>query len=44
MSFQCPKWNYNEAFDELHHIYATKQHEPIKLKNEDRSAMGNRGQ
>ena len=32
MSFKCPRWNYNEAYDELHHIYTTKQHEPIKIK------------
>ena len=32
MSFKCPRWNYNEAYDELHHIYATKQHEPINIK------------
>ncbi len=32
MSFKCPSWNYNEAYDELHHIYTTKQHEPIKIK------------
>ncbi len=31
MSFKCPQWNYNEAYDELHHIYATKQHEPINV-------------
>tara|TARA_R100001463_G_scaffold7213_4_gene22842 strand:- start:3849 stop:4073 length:225 start_codon:yes stop_codon:yes gene_type:complete len=33
MSFKCPQWNYDEAYDELHHIYTTKQHEPIKIKN-----------
>ena len=32
MSFKCPRWNYNEAYDELHHIYATRQHEPINVK------------
>ena len=32
MSFKCPRWNYNEAYDELHHIYTTKQHEPINVK------------
>jgi len=32
MSFKCPKWNYNEAYDELHHIYTTRQHEPINMK------------
>jgi tryptophan-rich sensory protein len=31
MSFKCPRWNYNEAYDELHHIYTTKQHEPINV-------------
>ena len=34
MSFKCPRWNYNEAYDELHHIYTTKQHEPINVKIE----------
>tara|TARA_B100001939_G_scaffold169477_1_gene146184 strand:- start:366 stop:593 length:228 start_codon:yes stop_codon:yes gene_type:complete len=33
MSFKCPRWNYDEAYDELHHIYTTKQHEPVKIKN-----------
>ena len=33
MSFKCPRWNYNEAYDELHHIYATRQHEPIKIND-----------
>ena len=33
MSFKCPSWNYNEAYDELHHIYTTRQHEPIKIDN-----------
>ena len=33
MSFKCPQWNYNEAYDELHHIYTTKQHEPIKIND-----------
>jgi len=33
MSFKCPRWNYNEAYDELHHIYTTKQYKPIKIKN-----------
>ena len=28
---KCPQWNYNEAYDELHHIYTTKQHEPINV-------------
>ena len=32
MSLKCPRWNYNEAYDELHHIYTTRQHEPIKVK------------
>ena len=32
MSFRCPEWNYNEAYDELHHIYTTRQHEPINVK------------
>ena len=32
MSFKCPRWNYDEAYDELHHIYTTKQHEPINVK------------
>jgi len=32
MSFKCPSWNYNEAYDELHHIYTTSQHEPVKVK------------
>jgi len=32
MSFKCPRWNYNEAYDELHHIYTTRQHEPVKIK------------
>lgn len=32
MSFKCPSWNYNEAYDELHHIYTTRQHEPVKVK------------
>ena len=31
MSFKCPRWNYNEAYDELHHIYTTKQYEPINV-------------
>ena len=31
MSFKCTRWNYNEAYDELHHIYTTKQHEPINV-------------
>ena len=31
MSFKCPRWNYDEAYDELHHIYTTKQHEPINV-------------
>ena len=34
MSFKCPQWNYDEAYDKLHHIYATKQHEPINVKIE----------
>ena len=38
MSFKCPRWNYNEAFDELHHIYSTRQHEPIN----DRLSMEHR--
>jgi len=33
MSFKCPQWNYNEAYDELHHIYTTKQHESIKIND-----------
>jgi len=32
MSFKCPRWNYDEAYDELHHIYTTRQHEPVKVK------------
>ena len=32
MSFKCPRWNYDEAYDELHHIYTTKQYEPINVK------------
>ena len=32
MSFKCPRWNYDEAYDELHHIYTTKQPEPINVK------------
>ena len=36
MSFKCPRWNYNEAYDELHHIYATRQHEPIKVNDKKR--------
>ena len=32
MSFKCPQWNYDEAYDKLHHIYATKQHEPINVE------------
>ena len=34
MSFKCPRWNYDEAYDELHHIYSTRQHEPIKINDE----------
>ena len=30
MSLKCPRWNYNETYNELHHIYTTRQHEPIK--------------
>ena len=33
MSFKCPRWNYSEAYDELHHIYSTRQHEPIKIND-----------
>jgi hypothetical protein len=33
MSFKCPRWNYNEAYDELHHIHTTRQHEPIKVND-----------
>ena len=36
MSFKCPRWNYNEAYDKLHHIYATRQHEPIKVNDKKR--------
>ena len=32
MSFKCPRWNYDEAYDRLHHAWSTKQHEPIKIK------------
>ena len=31
MSLKCPRWNYDETYNELHHIYTTKQHEPIKI-------------
>ena len=34
MSLKCPRWNYNEAYDELHHVYTTRQHEPIKIKDQ----------
>ena len=37
MSFKCPRWNYNEAYDELHHIYTTRQHEPIKVNDKKSS-------
>jgi hypothetical protein len=33
MSFKCPRWNYDEAYDELHHIYTTRQHERIKIND-----------
>lgn len=33
MSLKCPRWNYDEAYDKLHHIYTTDQHKPIKIKN-----------
>ena len=32
MSLKCPQWNYDEAYDKLHHIYTTRQHEPIEIK------------
>ena len=32
MSFKCPRWNYDEAYDRLHHAWSTRQHEPIKIK------------
>lgn len=32
MSFNCPKWNYNEAYDRLHHAWSTQQHVPVKIK------------
>ena len=32
MSMQCPRWTYDETFEELHHAWVTKQHEPIKIK------------
>ena len=35
MSFKCPRWNYSEAYDELHHIYTTKQHEPINVNTKE---------
>ena len=44
MSFKCPRWNYNEAYDELHHIYTTRQHEPVKIKNANRKTLGDKGQ
>ena len=34
MSFKCPRWNYDEAFDKLHHSWVTRQHEPLKLKDD----------
>jgi len=34
MSLKCPRWNYNEAYDGLHHLYTTRQHEPIKIKDQ----------
>ena len=32
MSFNCPRWNYNEAYDRLHHAWSTQQHVPVKIK------------
>ena len=32
MSMKCPRWNYDETYDRLHHAWTTKQHEPIKVK------------
>tara|TARA_R100001015_G_C4451529_1_gene41519 strand:+ start:105 stop:452 length:348 start_codon:yes stop_codon:yes gene_type:complete len=32
MSFKCPRWNYDEAYDSLHHAWSTQQHVPIKIK------------
>jgi len=34
MSFKCPRWNYDEAFDKLHHSWVTRQYEPLKLKGD----------
>ena len=35
MSFKCPQWNYDEAYDSLHHAWSTQQHVPIKIKKEE---------
>ena len=35
MSFKCPRWNYNEAYDSLHHAWSTQQHVPIKIKKDE---------
>ncbi len=35
MSFKCPRWNYDEAYDSLHHAWSTQQHVPIKIKKEE---------
>ncbi len=32
MSMKCPRWNYDESYDRLHHAWTTRQHEPIKIK------------
>ena len=37
MYFKCPRWNYDEAYDELHHIYTTRQHERIKINDKKSS-------
>ena len=34
MSFKCPRWSYDEAFDKLHHSWVTRQYEPLKLKGD----------
>ena len=40
MSFKCPRWNYDESYDRLHHAWSTQQHVPIKFN--DRSSKTNR--
>lgn len=35
MSFKCPRWNYDEAYDSLHHAWSTQQHVPIKIKKDE---------